>query len=105
VIDVPQLVDLETAKAHLRAESSVASSELEVQAKLDQATAFVIRACGALADAAWNVTTCPAPVQTAILMHLTELYTDRGDQDRKDPFGSMVVRYLMASGYRDPVLA
>lgn len=105
MIDVPQLVDLETAKAHLRAESSVAASDLEVQRKLDQATAFVIRACGALADDTWDVTTCPAPVQTAILMHLSEIYTDRGDAERKDAFGLMVMRYLMASGYRDPVLA
>lgn len=107
MIAVPKLVSLEEAKRHLRGGESpdVGQTEQEIQIKLDQATAFVLRLCGALADDAWDVSTVPAPVVTAILMHLAELFADRGDEERDVPFGSHVARYLMAAGYRDPVLA
>lgn len=106
MIDAPDLVSIDAAKLHLRELSNVDRIEEDVQSKLTQATAFVLRQCGPLADAAWTQATVPAPVHTAILMHLAELYTDRGDGERSsEPFGSLVARYLMASGYRDPVLA
>lgn len=104
--DVTRLVTIEAAEAHLRETSNVAATRAEVERKLDQATAFIVRKCGTLADAAWDETTVPAPVHTAILLHLTELFTDRGDDGaRVKPFGSDAVAYLTAAGYRDPVLA
>lgn len=104
--DVSQLVSLEDAKRHLRANSNaVADSDADIQAKLDQATAFVLRQCGSLADDTWDESTVPAGVYTAVLLHLTELYADRGDAERDVPFGHDAVRYLTASGYRDPVVA
>ena len=106
MIDVPQLVELEVAQSHLSQTPGVSQVDVEIQAKLAQATAFVIRACGTLADATWTVETVPAPVQTAILMHLAELYADRGDEPASPVvFGQRASRYLEASGYRDPVLA
>lgn len=111
MIDVPVLVPIDAAVAHLRESTDVAATEADIQAKLDQATAFVLRACGALADATWTESTVPAPVHTAILLHLSELYADRGDDNarsstfRDRPFGSDAVRYLTAAGYRDPVVA
>jgi hypothetical protein len=45
-------------------------------------------------------------VHTAILLHLSDLFTDRGDDvDRKVPFGEAAIKYLIASGYRDTVVA
>lgn len=105
MVDVPQLVSVEEAKRHLRNTSAVADTDADIQAKVDQATAFVLKQCGALADATWNAATVPAGVYTAILLHLTELYTERGDAERAKPFGEDAVRYLVASGYRDPVVA
>ena len=105
MIDVPHLVELEDARNHLRETSAIVPQDVEIQAKLAQATAFVLRACGALADDTWTASTVPAPVHTAILVHLAELYTDRGDVERKDAFGHHAILYLMAAGYRDPVVA
>ncbi len=104
--DVTRLVSIDAAKAHIRAESNVAATEREVEEKLDAATAFVVRACGALADEDWDETNVPAPVHTAILLHLSDLFTDRGDNDdRKTGIGEAAIRYLIASGYRDTVVA
>lgn len=104
--DVTRLVSIEAAKAHIRAESDVAATEREVEEKLDAATAFVVRACGALADDDWDENTVPAPVHTAILLHLSDLFTDRGDDTaRTVPFGEAAIKYLIASGYRDTVVA
>jgi hypothetical protein len=105
--DVSPLVSIEDAKRHIKETSSaVAATDADIQAKLDQATAFVVRLCGALADDAWDESTVPAPVYTAILLHLTELYADRGDDTALDrAFGEDAVRYLIATGYRDPVVA
>lgn len=101
----PALVAFDEAKRHVREVSDVAQTDADIQAKLNQATAFVLKLCGALADATWTEFTVPAPVHTAILLHLSEIYTDRGDAERLKPFGEDVVHYLMASGYRDPVLS
>lgn len=104
--DITPLVALEDAKRHLRESANVtAQTDADIQAKLDQATAYVVRICGSLADEDWDESTVPAPVHTAILLHLTEIYADRGDAERDKPFGSDAVRYLMATGYRDPVLS
>ncbi|HJT96616.1 MAG TPA: head-tail connector protein [Mycobacterium sp.] len=104
--DVSPLVSIEDAKRHLRETANVtAQTDADIQAKLDQATAFVWRTCGSLADEDWDETTVPAPVYTAVLLHLSELYADRGDVERGKPFGEDTVRYLMAAGYRDPVVA
>lgn len=104
--DVTRLVSVEDAKAHLRETSNVAATEAEVEAKLAAATAFVVRLCGALADEDWDESTVPGPVHTAILLHLTELFTDRGDDSgREKAFGEDAIRYLIATGYRDTVVA
>lgn len=104
--DVSRLVSIETAKAHIRQTSNVAATEAEVEDKLAAATAFVVRMCGSLADEGWDESTVPAPVHTAILLHLSELFTERGDDSaRTKPFGDDAVRYLIASGYRDTVVA
>ena len=76
--DVTRLVSSEAAKSQLRATTDVAASDREIEEKLEAATAFIVRACGDLADEDWDEATVPAPVHTAILLHLTELFTDRG---------------------------
>jgi hypothetical protein len=105
--DVTQLVALEDAKRHIRETvSAVAATDADIQAKLDVATSFVVRQCGALADVTWDESTVPAEVYQAILLLLTELYADRGDDTaRERPFGYYVTMFLIASGYRDPVVA
>lgn len=105
MIDVPRLIDTAEAKRHIRDNGGPAQTDAEIEAKLAQATAFVLKMCGTLADDTWDETTVPAEVHTAILLHLTELYTDRGDLERSEPFGTVATRYLIATGYRDPVLA
>lgn len=104
--DVTSLVSLRDAKRHLREGSAaVVQTDAEIQAKLYQATAFVLRLCGSLADDTWDETTVPVPVHTAILLHLAELYAERGDGEKARPFGEDAARYLIATGYRDPVVA
>jgi hypothetical protein len=104
--DVTRLVSIDDAKRHVRETSTVAATEAEVEAKLAAATAFVVRMCGALADEDWDEATVPGPVHTAILLHLSELFADRGDDSgRAKPFGDDAVRYLIATGYRDTVVA
>src|SRR5688572_10570151 len=105
--DVSPLVSFEDAKRHVRETANVtATTDAEIQSKLDVATAFVVRQVGALADDAWDESTVPAEVHQAILLMLTELYADRGDDTERDkPFGHYVTQFLIASGYRDPVVA
>lgn len=105
--DVSPLVSFEDAKRHVKETANVvAATDADIQQKLDVATAYVVRMCGANADEDWDETTVPAPVHQAILLHLTELYADRGDDTaRERPFGQDAVQYLISSGYRDPVVA
>lgn len=105
--DVTYLVSVDDAKRHLKETANVVpDTDADIESKLLQATAFVVRMCGALADEDWDETTVPAPVHTAILLHLSELYIDRGDDmAREVPFGDAAVRYLTATGYRDLVVS
>lgn len=99
------LVSVQEAQRHVRADEGDAQAYMDLQSKLAQATAFVLQLCGPLADDTWDVNTVPGPVKTAILMQLAEIFTDRGDEQRTEPFGRHAALYLMSAGYRDPVLA
>jgi hypothetical protein len=104
--DVTPLVDLEDARRHVRIVGVTQAEDYDLQAKLAVATAFVVRAAGDLADPTWTESTVPPAIHQAILLLLTELYTDRGDDPaRKAPFGEHVIQFLFTMGYKDPAVA
>lgn len=106
MLDVTPLVSIDEAKRHLRANGVSADEEADVQAKLDIATSVVVGWSGSLADADWDESTVPPAVHQTILMLLTELFDDRGDDhSRERPFGHAARLFLMSAGYYDPVVA
>lgn len=103
---ITPLVSLQEAKLHLRVTDAVASVDMDIQSKLDQATAIILDYLGPQADDTWTEDTVPGPVHTAILLQLAHLYAFRGDDltDRvEDDLAPGVGRVLRR--YRDPVVA
>lgn len=71
------LVDLPTAKSHLRITDT--DHDADVALKSKHATDIVADYLKTGADPAWTPTTVPLPVQAAVLYMLTHLYERRGD--------------------------
>lgn len=96
------LVTLAEAKTHLRIPD--AAHDADVQQKLDGAEALIIRYLKAQADPTWTPATVPPPVRSAILLLLTRLYEQRGDDETNDKIlWDAIGRHL--SLYRDPAIA
>lgn len=81
------LVTLEQAQGQLRdwAENNTA----DVEAKLEQAEAIVLERCNSTAywraiTSTWTDVTVPLSVKTAILLVLTHLYENRGNDMKAD---------------------
>jgi hypothetical protein len=71
------LVTLDDAKTHLKIFDT--DHDAEVQARLDDATAWVIGYLNQPIDPAWDDTTVPGPVRAAVLVYLTFLWVHRDD--------------------------
>jgi hypothetical protein len=74
------LVTLAQAKAQL----SITHGDQDtfIQGKLDEATALVLNYADKAPFEGWTIDHVPLEIRSAILDVLTDLYTDRGDQDR-----------------------
>lgn len=111
------LIDLSQAQRHLRLPVGVSSpmtnGELDVQEKLDQATALIVQYLERPDDtawtaemAAWTVQNVPGPVAAAILIQLAELYRFRGDDGEgpKREAGYLAPTVVaLLKRYRDPI--
>lgn len=96
------LVSLHRAKEHLRVTTT--DSDADIHLKVEQASAIVLEYLKSRADAGWDDTTAPGPVQAATLLVIGHLYEHRGDDmDRDGALWQAVERLLMRS--RDPALA
>lgn len=78
----PGLVTLAEAKDHLRLTDT--AQDVDVQSKLDAATAIILDFCNTTAywrdvTATWESATVPRQVRAAILLELGELWRFRGD--------------------------
>ena len=88
------------------------SDPVDLQLKLDAATAIVLDYCTAYSaevTAAWTPESAPTPVQIAVLTLLAELWRFRGDDEHAQPGQargclSLAVTSLLAR-FHDPVLA
>lgn len=86
------LIALAEAKRHLKLSlPGIPEEDLDVQAKIEQATAIIIDYIQRPDDAdwsdeidSWDETSVPGPVSAAILIQLTELYRFRGDDVQAD---------------------
>jgi hypothetical protein len=110
MIDVPQLVTIEEAKGHLRANGVPIDVQADIQSKLDQATAIILDYLNTTAHwraitATWTEQTLPAPVHAAILLQVADLFAWRGDAraERDDELAPGVAGILRRM--RDPVIA
>ena len=82
------LVTLQQAKDHLQLPTLPDGhpDEADLQLKLDQAEAIILRYLAARADPAWvSPETTPGDVTAAILLLLGGLYRHRGDVMEADP--------------------
>lgn len=99
------LITLETAKRHLRITDTY--HDADVQRKLDQAQAAILRYLADYADPTWTEATVPMEVAAAIERYLTSLYEDRGDSmDTQQSLDEQVwasIRRLLTP-LRDPSL-
>ena len=100
------LVSLQEAKDHLRITTAALDpGDTDIQAKLDQAEAIIIRYLKSQADPLWvSPATAPANVRAAILILLTALREHRGDDQTLDEGAWVTIERLLVS-YRDPALA
>ena len=95
------LVTLTQAKAHLRIDGTV--EDADVTLKLAQAEDIVTDYLGDAADPTWTDATVPPRVQAAVLFTLGDLYSDRGDEERRAaPLSAAVQRIL--ERLRDPAV-
>ena len=81
---IPELVTLAEAKDHLGIDSLDTASDVDIQAKLDAATAIILDYCNTTAywrdiTSTWDSATVPRQVKAAILLELGELSRFRGD--------------------------
>jgi len=100
------LVTLTQAKAHLRITTpALDPGDVEIQSKLDQAEAIVLRYLKTQADPLWvSPATAPANVTAAILLLLSSLYELRGDNQTLSELTWTAIERLLVS-LRDPALA
>ena len=99
------LVTLKQAKDHLYITWPDGDSrDADVQLKLDQAEAVILKYLKTPAAAWVSPETVPGPVSAAILLMLTRLYEHRGDlQDADADLWAAIDRLLKQ--FRDPALA
>jgi len=71
------LVSLALAKAHLRITDDV--QDADIQSKVDQASALVVRLLKGQADDSWTEATVPLPIQLAILKVVAWEFEHRAD--------------------------
>jgi hypothetical protein len=91
------LINLQQAKDHLHITDEASNSDLNL--KVDQASAIVVRYLKSLADAGWSTGAVPVPgnVSAATLLILGDLYEQR-------PVDWTAIERLLVS-FRDPSLA
>ena len=102
------LVTLATAKGHLRITTPPGDpGDADIQLKLDQAEAIILNYLKGANGAAvgWvSPATAPPPVTAGILLMLTRLYEQRGDDEEKDETLWAAIDRLLIR-YRDQALA
>ena len=100
------LVTLVQAKAHLRITlPALDPGDLDIQLKLDQAEAIILRYLKTQADPLWvSPATAPGNVTAAILLLLADLFEHRGDDQTLDEKTWTAIERLLV-GIRDPALA
>jgi len=100
------LVTLATAKLHLRITTAALDpGDVDLQLKLDQAEAVILRYLKGQADPLWtNPATAPGNVTAAILLMLSSLYEHRGDDETLNEQTWTAIERLLV-GIRDPALA
>jgi len=100
-VTLPPLWTLAEAKTHLRITD--AANDADVQQKLDAAQEDVVAYCGAAIEPTWTATTTPKAIKHAVLLLLTHLYENRGEEMTADEEVWMAISRLLAL-YRDPTL-
>jgi hypothetical protein len=100
------LVTLATAKLHLRITTAALDpGDVDLQLKLDQAEAIILRYLKGQADPLWvSPATAPGNVTAAILLLLSSLYEHRGDDETLNEQTWTAIERLLV-GIRDPALA
>lgn len=101
------LVSLQLAKAHLRITTDDGDSD--IYAKKQQAEAIVLDKCNTTArvralSASWTEATVPGAVQSAILLTLTHLYENRGNDMQTQAAVDMALAQIIGPN-RDSVVA
>lgn len=101
------LVTLAVAKDHLRITDVL--SDADVLLKVEQASNIILERCNSTAywraiTATWTDATVPLPVQAAILLMLTHLHENRGDDMKADPGLWDAINRLISMN-KDPVIA
>ena len=96
------LITLAQAKAQLRVTST--DDDVDIQFKLDLAEGIVRRYLKSQNDAAWTSATAPENVLLAIVVCLTDLYENRGDDPTLSGVAWTAIQNLLV-GIRDPALA
>ena len=101
------LISLEQAKDHLRIVSTDSDDDIEL--KVEQASALILERCNSTAwwraiTPTWTQETVPPSVQAAILIVLSHLHENRGDDMKTDEALWMAVDRLIPMN-KDPVIA
>lgn len=104
---MPALVTLQAAKDHLSIVDEDHNSL--VQKKIDDASAIVLDYCNSTAywraiTATWTQVTVPGHVRAAVLLWITHLYENRGDDMKADDALWAATKRLLDRTH-DPVLA
>lgn len=100
------LVPLQDAKAHLLIPDDDTDHDGEVQTKLDDAEAILLAYINPPPAIPWTDADLPFQVRAAILVLLTNLYENRGNDMKADEsVWQAIERMLRPSGLRDPALA
>lgn len=103
------LLSLDQAKEHLNIPLTESRFDNDVNLKLEQASSIVLDLCNTTAfwrdiTSTWTDATVPGAVQAAVLLVLTHLHENRGDDMTKDAaLWESVNRYL--GRHKDPVIA
>jgi Phage gp6-like head-tail connector protein len=101
-VTLPPLWTVDEAKVHLRITDTAADAD--VQQKLDAAQEAIVAYLTDAVEPTWEATTAPKAVKHAVLLLLTHLYENRGDDGAADDQVWAAIGRLLAL-YRDPTLA